>query len=83
MRRGQRLGDHLVVCDFSGFTVWASDTVMTWKGLRVARRFVGEEATRHPQDFVKSVRDDPSVSNPRPPGEAVFRSSTAVTPADL
>lgn len=57
-----RLDDYLVLCDASGFKVWASETVMQWNGLRVHRRFAD---TRNPQDFVRAVRDDQSVSNPR------------------
>lgn len=82
-KRAQRKGDYLVVCDLSGQTFWASETVKTWRGTRVARRFVGQETSRHPQDFVAAVRDDPSVPDPRPPGTFTFRSSTAVTPHDL
>lgn len=82
-RGEQRIGDHLVICDRSGFKVWASETVMTWDGLRVSRRFVGEEATRHPQDFVRGVKDDQSVKNPRPEPTDVFLSPGDVTPADL
>lgn len=79
----QRVGDYRVICDFSGFKCWASETVQTWNNLRVHRRFVGEEQARHPQDLVKGVRDDPSVPNPRPPGTDVFVAPGDVTAADL
>ena len=66
MQQEQRIGDYLVLCDFSGFRVWASETVLTWNKMRVHRRFVGEEQRRHPQELVKGVKDNQSVPNPRP-----------------
>lgn len=62
IRRKARPGDHLVQDDRTGFTVWASDTQREWNGLRVARRFW---EARHPQDFVRGVRDDTRVDDPR------------------
>lgn len=58
-----RNGDFLRVCDRTGFTVWASDTVKEWTGAIVHR---GVWEARHPQDFVRGVRDDMRVSDPRP-----------------
>lgn len=79
----QRPGDFRVVCDLSGFKCWASETVMTWNHLRVHRRFVGSEATRHPQDMVRGVADDQSVRNGRPEAADVFLAVNAVTPSSL
>lgn len=59
----QRKGDYRVICDASGFLCWASETVRQWDGARVHRRYVDK---RNPQDFVRSVRDNQSVPNPRP-----------------
>jgi len=59
-------GDYRVLCDASGSKVWASETALTWDRRRVHRRFLGQEATRHPQEFVRAVRDNQSVPNPRP-----------------
>jgi hypothetical protein len=78
----QRIGDFRIICDFSGFKGWASESTMTWDGRRVLNRFLGEEQQRHPQDLVKAVRDDPRVSNPRPETADVFLTSD-VLPSDL
>lgn len=75
----QRVGDWRFVCDISGFDGWASDSVIQWNGLRVLKRFAEE---RQPQDFVKAVRDDQTVSNPRPVQPYVFITER-VTPEDL
>lgn len=80
MNGEQRPGDHLVICDRSGFKVWASETIVEWNGLRVARRFA--DLSRHPQDSVKGVKDDPSVPNPRPEAADSFI-VTPITAADL
>lgn len=73
-------GDFRVICDRSGFMCWASETVMeAHTGLRVKRGF---EDRRHPQDFVRGVRDDQRVRNPRPEPEDTFI-VTPITPADL
>lgn len=79
----QRLGDYRVICDASGFKCWASETVKTWDGRRVLRRFVGEETQRHPQDFVRGVREDVSVPDPRPEAPDTFLSPGDVTPDSL
>jgi hypothetical protein len=78
----QRPGDYRVCCDFSGFKVWASETVLTWNKMRVHRRFVGEEQQRHPQELVRGVPDRQSVPNPRPEPADRFL-TVAITPADL
>lgn len=77
----QRPGDHRVICDRSGFKCWASETVIEWNGLRVLKRFA--DGSRHPQDFVRGVKDDQSVRNPRPEGADVFLEPGDVTAADL
>jgi hypothetical protein len=57
MTEGHRVGDHLVLCAFSGFKVWRSDCVKTWDGRLVHRRFVGKETQRHPQEAVYVSRE--------------------------
>lgn len=57
------------VCDRTGFTVWASETTKEWNGNIVWNRVF---EPRQSQDFVRGVRDDPSVKDPRPPGTAQF-----------
>ena len=64
MRRSRsRPGDHLMIDDRTGFTIWASDAQKEWTGVLVHRR-VWE--ARHSQDFVRGVRDDMRVNDPRP-----------------
>lgn len=67
------------ICDRSGFKVRQSDMVTEWNGARVAKRF---SEPRHPQDFVRAVRDDQTVPNARPEAADVFISSP-ITAADL
>jgi hypothetical protein len=78
-----RPGDWKFVCDLSGFVGWASDSVLTWDNKRVLRRFVGEEAQRHPQDFVRVTPDKETVPWSRPEGTDVFIAAGSVTAADL
>ncbi len=64
MRRSRsRPGDNLVIDDRTGFTEWASDCQKEWTGAIVHRR---RFEARHPQDFVRGVRDDMRVNDPRP-----------------
>lgn len=62
-----RQGDHLVVDDRSGMTFWASETQKEWTGALVAKRYW---EARHPQDFVRGVKDnlrvDPARTTPLP-----------------
>lgn len=75
-----RPGDYRVICDASGFKVWASETVIQWDNARVLRRFA---EPRQPQDFVRGVKDDQRVPNPRPEAADVFLNPGDVTPDDL
>ncbi len=63
IRRKARPGDHLVVCDRTGFTRWASECQREWNGALVTRK---NWEARHPQDFVRGVRDDMRVDPARP-----------------
>jgi hypothetical protein len=72
--------DWKVVCDRSGFECMASETVLTWDGLRVLKRFA---EPRHPQDFLKGVKDNPSVPWTRPEQPDVFLDPGDVTPESL
>lgn len=58
-----RQGDFLRVCDRSGFTVWASDTVKEWNGLVVYKGFA---EARHPQDLLRPRRESFGVPDARP-----------------
>lgn len=62
IRRKARPGDHLVVDDRTGFTRWASECQKEWNGALV-HKSVWE--ARHPQDFVRGVRDDMRVEDAR------------------
>lgn len=80
MENQARVGDYLVICDRSGFKVWASDTVMEWTGLRVDKRFVDK---RNPQDFLRGVKESCPPKNTRPEPEDTFLSPGDVTQDDL
>lgn len=80
MKTGAVLGDYNVVCDLSGFECKASETRLRWDGLRVLARFWEE---RQPQDFVRGVRDDPSVPWTRPEQADVFLDVGDVAAGDL
>lgn len=79
-KTGAVLGDWNTVCDLSGFKCKASETVLRWDGLRVLKRFSEE---RQPQDFVRGVRDDPSVPWTRPEQTDTFLAVGDVSPGDL
>ena len=76
-------GDPWVYCDMSGFKVRMSNTVKTWNGLRVARRFAGEETRRHPQENIRGVKDVQTVKDGRPEPTDVFVDPGDVTVDDL
>ncbi len=56
-------GSFYRICDITGFKVRAERTHKMWSG--TIRRIQSWEP-RQPQDFVKGVRDDQAVSDPRP-----------------
>lgn len=56
-------GDFWRICDRCGFKKRASQTFKTWDGLYVCSE---DFETRHPQDFVRGLRDNQNVPNPRP-----------------
>jgi hypothetical protein len=56
-------GDHLVICDYSGFTCKRSDCRKTWDG-KIVRKDFWEP--RHPQDIIRPRRDDQSIKDARP-----------------
>ena len=69
VRKRWRIGDHLVVCDRTGFTRYASQSMKEWNGLRVWKRAF---EPRQPQDFVRGETDEQYVKDARPPGIAQF-----------
>lgn len=74
------LGDWLVTCDRTGFRVLASDTQKEWDGAIVWDRVY---EVRHPQDFVRSVRDVEMVPYARPKAEPVYLATNEVSRNDL
>lgn len=74
-----RKGDWNAICQLSGFEAKASELVLRWDGLRVLRRFC---EPRQPQDFVRGVKDNPTVPWTSPETPDVFI-TTPVTPEDL
>lgn len=75
-----RPGDFWVICDRSGFKVPASQTVVEWTGSRVWRKLSED---RHPQEFIRTAKDDQRVNNPRAEPEDVFLSTNEVTAGSL
>jgi hypothetical protein len=69
IRKRWKLGDHLVVCDRTGFTRYASQTRKEWNGLRTWTR---AWFPRQPQDLVRGLKDDIYVDDPRPRGISEF-----------
>lgn len=74
MEKSAGQGDYRVICDRTGFKVWASDTRLEWNGLRVRKQ---DWEPRHPQDFVRGRRDRQIVADARP--EATDSFETAYT----
>ena len=60
---GYRPGDFYRICERTGFKVYASQTRKEWTG-RIVRKESFEQ--RHPQDFVRGVKDRQIVTDPRP-----------------
>lgn len=75
-----RPGDPWVICDRSGFKVRMSDTRKEWTGLRVRKE---DWEPRHPQDYVRAVKDDQRVPDARPEPADTFLEANEVTADDL
>lgn len=60
---GYNLGSHLVRCDRSGKIYDAENTRKEWTGLIVGK---DEWEPRHPQEFVRGIREDIAVRDARP-----------------
>lgn len=75
-----RPGQNRLKCQRTGFTIYSDDARREWNGTIVRERSYEE---RHPQDFVKAVKDDqkPSISNPGPADR--FLADNEVTADDL
>lgn len=73
-------GDYNVTCDYSGFKIKRSEARFTWDGLLV-RKDLWEP--RQPQDFVRGVKEDIAVEDPRPAWENPQFLTKKITPDDL
>ena len=72
-------GSWNLYCDVCSKKIKASEAKQRWDGFIVCAE---DWEPRHPQDFVRAVRDDQTVSNPRPEQPDVFI-TTPITPGDL
>jgi len=60
-----KAGDWKAICDVCGFLFHASMLKKRWDGLYVCKE---DFELRHPSDFQKGIKDDPSVPWTRPEG---------------
>lgn len=64
MRRNRyKMGDYLVVDDFTGNVRYASTMKMTWDGWLTDKK---NWYRRHPQQYVRGVKENQTVPIPRP-----------------
>jgi hypothetical protein len=70
-------GENNVICDRCGMRFKSSQVKRTWDGLYVCEK---DWETRHPQDFVRSVKDDQTVKINKPRVEPVFTDEAASLP---
>ena len=70
-RKGRWPGTWRAICDRCGFEFPSDELIKDWQGLMVCHK---DYETRHPQDFVRGVPDNPSTpwSRPEPPDTFVF-----------
>lgn len=73
-------GDPWLICDRTGRKTRRSNMVKEWNGLMV-REDSAEE--RHPQDFVRGVKDQQAFPNSRPEQEDIFLSTNDITAESL
>lgn len=72
-------GQNWCICDVCGFDFRAGQMRRRWDNLLVCPE---DWEPRHPQDFVRGVRDDTRPAVVNPPGPDVFI-TTPVLPSDL
>ena len=63
-------GDWNAICDVCGFKFKASQLLKRWDGLMVC---MDDFETRHPQDFIRPIKERNSVpwTRPRPEGDTI------------
>ncbi len=67
-------GDNNAICDRCGRPFKASQLKKTWDGLWVCER---DWEPRHPQDYVKAIKEDLTVAVHRPDSEPTFTAGAA------
>jgi hypothetical protein len=75
-------GRHKFICDVDGKEYYSEEKMIRWDGAVVARR---NWHSRHPQEFIRAVKEDVSVPNPRPdqPDTFVFVEDTSIIQFDF
>lgn len=68
--RHYKAGDHLVMCDISGETIYASQARIQWDG-RLVKKDYWEP--KHPQLMIKSVKEKAGVPPPHRPDQAIVQ----------
>lgn len=74
MKHGRWPGSWKVVCDVCGFWYPSDEVKKRWDGLITCS---DDWEQRHPQDFIRGVKDEPSVPFSRPEPEDNFDASPA------
>lgn len=69
-----------VICDRCGFKYWNYEVSKEWTGLMVCHPCWDP---RHPQEFLRGVKEKRVVPNPRPRPTDYFLSTNEVTPESL
>jgi hypothetical protein len=71
-----KIGDHNAFCDVCGFKFKASELRKRWDNMMVCTE---DYEVRHPQDFIRGIKERPAPPWSRPRGADVF---IVVGPAD-
>ncbi len=75
---GYRPGDPWYVCDRTGLDFRQSDMRKQWDGIWVNK---WDWEPRHPQDFVKGIKDHQAVYEPRPTIDSAIDNTTTTSAA--
>lgn len=79
MKNEYRHGDWNLIDDRTGFKIKRSDAMREWTGHYVHR---DEYEARHPQDFVKGIKDTQGVPDARPDIVGAFTQASTTLDAD-
>ena len=63
-----KVGDHNAFCDVCGFKFKASELRKRWDGMMVCSE---DNEARHPQDFLKSIKEKPAPPFSRPRNDEI------------